>query len=451
MGIGTLPEALGVFSSSFRPQYLQDSTSLLLSLQRISPGSQVMVMVGSENNHYLSEWMGLVEAKTTELLSKLPKECMDSVELSNLRSQAVRRRQNKILRADQINEDNAAEAVGSGGGEDENGGGVGGGVDKDEAVELEIDELFATLLQQENDAYNHLLSVARTSLWELRSGLGGAFLLSQAHEDLAGSLLSDEIPKTWLEEGYMSDVSLTTWLYDLRARVEFIKTWALQGRPTAFWFSALHRPQAFLSCILQSYSLKHQIPLEKLKLKYETMKMGSYDVNVQPVEGGAYIYGLFLQGAVFDAGSKQRLIEPEAGVTFSALPMGWLRAEHIDQKKNARENLKNPAKIEMSLKILSKSGNQKPTEWYECPVFMTPSRRVKIREREKSTSLIMSVKLVTQDPVSKWVRAGVAAFCGLRKGEEYVYHKSWPEATEATDSLYAKYLNDKNPKEFKSN
>ena len=105
----------------------------------------------------------------------------------------------------------------------------------------------------------------------------------------------------------------------------------------------------------------------------------------------------------------------------------------------------------MSLKILSKSGNQKPTEWYECPVFMTPSRRVKIREREKSTSLIMSVKLVTQDPVSKWVRAGVAAFCGLRKGEEYVYHKSWPEATEATDSLYAKYLNDKNPKEFKSN
>ena len=67
------------------------------------------------------------------------------------------------------------------------------------------------------------------------------------------------------------------------------------------WCSGFMNPQAFLTAILQVAAQKNQWELDKLVTMCDVLKAMTQDEVPSAAKDGAYIYGLYLEGARWDA------------------------------------------------------------------------------------------------------------------------------------------------------
>ncbi len=98
---------------------------------------------------------------------------------------------------------------------------------------------------------------------------------------------------------------LASWHTDFKSRMAFLEKW-YQEPPNAYWISAFFFPQGLLTAFLQTHARKTKIPIDTLSFKFKLTEVEKEKL-LQPKEGG-YIYGLFFEGARFDA-SKDTLAD----------------------------------------------------------------------------------------------------------------------------------------------
>ena len=110
------------------------------------------------------------------------------------------------------------------------------------------------------------------------------------------------------------------------------------------------------------------------------------DEEATAADDGVYVYGVFLEGARYNAATKQ-LDECESKILFTELPTLWLR----------------PTKL---------SDLEEPPH-YNCPLYKTSDRRGTLSTTGHSTNFVMYLKLPSEQPQSHWVKRGVAALCQL--------------------------------------
>lgn len=55
--------------------------------------------------------------------------------------------------------------------------------------------------------------------------------MSEDLENIANSLYSNQIPKSWDEKSFLSLKPLASWIEDLNARINFINNWIHKGTP----------------------------------------------------------------------------------------------------------------------------------------------------------------------------------------------------------------------------
>lgn len=149
---------------------------------------------------------------------------------------------------------------------------------------------------------NILLHTIRTSLSELSLGLKGDLLMSEAMDALAAALAVDRVPDTWAAAAYPSLRPLPSWLTNLNHRHSQLLEWSmdLSALPRSVWLSGLFNPQAFLTAVMQVTARKNGWPLDATVLVTEvTKKGGPASIDGAPREG-AYIHGLWLEGARWD-------------------------------------------------------------------------------------------------------------------------------------------------------
>ncbi|RXN33505.1 dynein heavy chain axonemal [Labeo rohita] len=225
---------------------------------------------------------------------------------------------------------------------------------------------------QECERMNILLNEIRRSLKELDLGLKGELAISSEMEQIQTALFFDNVPDTWARLAYPSIYSLGQWYNDVLLRCRELDSWTHDlSLPSVVWISGLFNPQSFLTAVMQSLARKNEWPLDKMNLTVDVTKKFKEEFN-QPAREGAYIYGLYMEGACWDI-QGGTIAEARLKDLTPSMPVIAVRAIPNDR--------------------------QETRNTYECPVYKTKLR---------ANTYIWTFSLKTRERPAKWVLAGVA-------------------------------------------
>uniref|UniRef100_A0A4W5PZV6 Uncharacterized protein n=1 Tax=Hucho hucho TaxID=62062 RepID=A0A4W5PZV6_9TELE len=225
---------------------------------------------------------------------------------------------------------------------------------------------------QECERMNTLIYEIRRSLKELDLGLKGELAISSEMEQIQAALFFDNVPDTWTKLAYPSTYSLAQWYNDVLLRCRELDSWTQDlALPTVVWLSGLFNPQSFLTAVMQSLARKNEWPLDKMNLTVDVTKKFKEEFN-QPAREGAYVYGLYMEGARWDT-------------------QGGVIAE-------ARLKELTPSMPVISVRAVP-NDRQETRNIYECPLYKTKLR---------GTTYVWTFSLKTRERPAKWVLAGVA-------------------------------------------
>ncbi|ESO06977.1 hypothetical protein HELRODRAFT_171012 [Helobdella robusta] len=206
---------------------------------------------------------------------------------------------------------------------------------------------YVVVAFQECERMNILTTEIKRSLIELNLGLKGELTITADMENLSNSLYMDIVPETWALRAYPSLYSLTPWYADLLLRIRELEMWtstfAIAG---AVWLAGFFNPQSFLTAIMQQMARKNEWPLDKMCLQCDVLKKSREEIGGAPREG-AYVCGLFMEGARWDVQSGM-IAEAKLKELAPAMPVIYIKAIPVD-----RQETKNI---------------------YECPVYKTKQR-----------------------------------------------------------------------------
>ena len=191
-------------------------------------------------------------------------------------------------------------------------------------------------------------------------------------EELGNSLFLDSVPSTWASKAYPSLMGLGSWYSDLLLRVKELESWTADFQlPAAVWLAGFFNPQSFLTAIMQQMARKNEWPLDRMCLQCDVTKKSRDDMAGPPREG-AYIHGLFIEGARWDMQTGM-ITEARLKELAPPMPVIFLRAIPVD-----RQDLRNI---------------------YECPVYKTKTR---------GHTFVWTFNLKSKEKPSKWILGGVA-------------------------------------------
>jgi len=266
---------------------------------------------------------------------------------------------------------------------------------------LTYTESMNTVLIQEAMRYNKLVAIYNSSLVEILKALKGLVVMSADLEAMHGALYTNAVPAIWAKKAYPSLKPLAAWVDDLYMRLAFIRKWQEKGNPPAYWVSGFYFPQAFLTGTLQNYARKYTVAIDTVDFDFTIMKEmpqivdgEQSDIKSKPPDG-CYIYGLFLEGARWDA-AEHCLAESQPKMLYVDFP-----AVHLNPKV----------------------GRTTPKEGiYACPCYKTTTRAGLLSTTGHSTNFVLMVEVPSKEPCSgnfhkyvetysaHWIKRAVALF-----------------------------------------
>ena len=258
----------------------------------------------------------------------------------------------------------------------------------DKIYDNELKHPLTIVLYQEIDKYNNLILKMESSLKELKGAIEGTSIMSYESDEIYNSLLINKIPLAWQKVGYSSFKSFISWKNDLLKRIEFIRDWLVNGHPNSYWISGLFYPQGFITGVYQNHARETKIPVSDIILEFQVMNIKKEEIKKGP-DAGVYIYGLFLEGASWDA--KLGLVDQKPGEMRYNMPVIWLRT--AQEKKNKEEEDDD-------------EGEEDEIFVYSCPMFKTGKRASIIASSGNSNEKIIEVDLPSRFKKEFWTLRG---------------------------------------------
>uniref|UniRef100_A0A1I8GGQ9 DHC_N2 domain-containing protein n=1 Tax=Macrostomum lignano TaxID=282301 RepID=A0A1I8GGQ9_9PLAT len=261
---------------------------------------------------------------------------------------------------------------------------------------------LTTVLTQEIDRYNRLLTVIRTSLEQLKKAIKGFVVMSEELDSVYTAFINNQVPKLWSNVAYPSLKTLSNWIKDLILRCWFVHYWLTQGMPKSFWLPGFFFPQGFLTGTLQNYARKYNYPIDHLSFEFivkpvyrdqeevnkamQTVGFGEeipQDQEIERPEDGVLVHGLFTDGFRFDCETMRAALSHH-NVMLDVLPM-----LHMQPKMDFTPD---------------------PSH-YISPLYKTKVRAGVLSTTGHSTNFVVSVPLPSDKPQDFWINMGAALLC----------------------------------------
>ena len=238
------------------------------------------------------------------------------------------------------------------------------------------------VLLQEITRYNILLKSLKKSLRVLEQGINGIVVISEEYEEIMINLNDNKVPKVWLF-AYDSVKPLAAWSRDLKDRYRFFEDWALKSVPYIFWIGAFTYPTGFTTALKQAYSREKSVPIDKLEFDFQNIHPNPNALMDKPREGGAYIRGLYLEGAKWDI-DRNCLIDSEPMKLYDELPV--IHFKPIQKRPGGKTN------------------------FYNCPAYYYPIRAGSVSR----DSFMIEIEVRTGDFKPEfWIKRGTAILMSL--------------------------------------
>jgi len=160
-----------------------------------------------------------------------------------------------------------------------------------------------TVLVQELIRFNRVIGVVSSSLKEVQRAVKGLVVMSGELEAMGNSMVIGKVPAMWGSVSYPSLKSLGGWVKDFLERLEFLRSWfEAKCAPSRYWVSGFYFTQAFITGTLQNFARKYQIPIDQTDFDFRVLnpKEENDALTIKP-ENGAFIWGLFMDGARWNA------------------------------------------------------------------------------------------------------------------------------------------------------
>ena len=239
---------------------------------------------------------------------------------------------------------------------------------------------YVVIALQEATRMNALLAELQRSLEELVLGLDGALNMSDSMEALQTAIKLNRVPASWgavMSTRFEEVFSLSQWYEDVLKRHVQLAAWT-QGevvKPVSVCLPLLFNPKAFITSVMQTYARANKLPLDAMKFITDVTTKQPGQLQ-EPAPDGAYIHGLWLEGARWDV---------KVGVLKDSLPKEIRQAMPVMQIKP----------------VTSEKYNTKP--YYITPCY-TNMQRANVYSPVVSLAFTLKTKV---DP-SKWTLASVA-------------------------------------------
>lgn len=263
---------------------------------------------------------------------------------------------------------------------------------------------FVVVVLQECQRMNGLLTEIRRSLTELDKGLKGQLNMSQPMEDLIRAISINQWPGRnpfaqcyWEAKAWPSMKSLASEYADMLLRIIQLTTWSSELiTPKSLWLPGLFNPTAYLTAVMQVTARRTGSPLDQMTTEtHVTTFLKHEQIDYYP-EDGAFIHGLYIEGARWPTGDEAGDVEmitgtPTAGHLVDGrlkellplMPVIYVKAVPVQ-----------PTWEPSSVGYLRRTKGV-----YECPVYTTSFR---------GPTYVFLSTLKTADPNSKWILTGTA-------------------------------------------
>jgi len=120
------------------------------------------------------------------------------------------------------------------------------------------------VLAQECEKYNKVTNAMRGSLPMFLAALAGRIAMTEVLEKMGTAFMANQVPPNWTKVSFLSLKPMSTWMEDLTKRIDFFVDWIDNGYPAIYWISGFFFPQAFFTSVMQNFSRKYNIPVDKV-------------------------------------------------------------------------------------------------------------------------------------------------------------------------------------------
>ena len=142
-----------------------------------------------------------------------------------------------------------------------------------------------TVLYQELDRYNSLLSTVRRTLTSINKAIQGLVAVTPELEEVMDALLKQRVPKAW-SKTYPSLKPLGSWMRDLVLRCEQFKMWNETELPKQFWLAGFTYPSGFLTAVLQTSARLNGVAIDALSWEFPVLQHSDVNqIQSYPKEG----------------------------------------------------------------------------------------------------------------------------------------------------------------------